>query len=451
MITTFTNPKDVAVAVTEFTDPLQNMAGELPTTVGVRASMGMNPEQAPAVETTEQTTAREERNNEQAEAIRDLMRAEMRIFADRRKSVTNNLTALWGVIMGQCTPALQEELRAEDTYETRATSYDSIWLLKTLQKVTAGMNKTNNPYYSLFHAMKEFYTIRQKEGESVEDYYRRFEAAQELITLSNGAVTDISKLLVTEHKTDALATESTTFQKFLAITFIEQADSNRFKNLWTELKNNLVHKRDSYPLTVAEAVHMLTHWNPTPSNGNNHGGNRSGRSNRTPQVGFMQQGKEKKDESEPTPGGDGILSPHINCYKCHKWGHYASVCPSSDAKFQGMQLTLSQHEGHLDESEWDDNSESDYCSDDEYELIQGLKDGSTIIIDSGSTFNSFNSASLLTNIAPCDSMRAYSNGEEASITITRDLLTSSQPSKHTTTTNPLPTFCPYPVSPNTTT
>ena len=132
--------------------------------------------------------------------------------------------------------------------------------------------------------MKEFYTIRQKEGESVEDYYRRFEAAQELITLSNGAVTDISKLLVTEHKTDALATESTTFQKFLAIAFIEQADSNRFKNLWTELKNNLVHKRDSYPLTVAEAVHMLTHWNPTPSNGNNHGGNRSGRSNRTPQV-----------------------------------------------------------------------------------------------------------------------------------------------------------------------
>ena len=93
------------------------------------------------------------------------------------------------------------------------------------------MNKTNNPYYSLFHAIKSFYTIRQKEEENVEDYYRHFETAQELVVLSNGAITKADKLLTIEQRTDQQADETSTLQKFLAIAFIEQADSNRFKNL----------------------------------------------------------------------------------------------------------------------------------------------------------------------------------------------------------------------------
>ena len=106
--------------------------------------MGMIQEPPVANKTNDETTEREDRNVEQAEAVQDLMRAEMKFFADRRNYVTNNLTTLWGVIMGQCTPALQEELRAEVTHVARAMSYDIIWLLKTLQKVTAGMHKTNN-------------------------------------------------------------------------------------------------------------------------------------------------------------------------------------------------------------------------------------------------------------------------------------------------------------------
>jgi len=135
------------------------------------------------------------------EPVRDLQKAEMRIYAEHRRAAASNLTALWGVILGQCTPVLQEELRAEDDYDIMSASYDSIWLLKTLQKVTAGVHKTTNQYHSLFHALKDFYYIRQKEGESVEEYYRSFEAAQDLVALSKGSVTDLSEALVHEQKT----------------------------------------------------------------------------------------------------------------------------------------------------------------------------------------------------------------------------------------------------------
>ena len=70
------------------------------------------------------------------------------------------------------------------------------------------MNKTINAYYSLFYALKGFFTINQRENESVEDYFRRFEAAQYFIVLSNGSVTDLSKLLAAEQKIAGTATEA---------------------------------------------------------------------------------------------------------------------------------------------------------------------------------------------------------------------------------------------------
>ena len=118
-------------------------------------------------ESQDDTTARGERNNDMREIANDLKKAEIRIFAERRKTVKSNLTSLWGVILGQCTPSLKEEVRAMEGYEDRAAAYDSIWFLQMLvQKVTAGVTNTSNSYYSLFHSLKDLYMIRQKEHES---------------------------------------------------------------------------------------------------------------------------------------------------------------------------------------------------------------------------------------------------------------------------------------------
>ena len=105
VITTFKNPKDIAVAVTDFKDPLMDMARDLPTVAKTKASLGVTTEPPVAGESDVDEAAREERNAEAMEPVKDLQRAEMKIFAERRRSASSNLTALWGVIMGQCTPA----------------------------------------------------------------------------------------------------------------------------------------------------------------------------------------------------------------------------------------------------------------------------------------------------------------------------------------------------------
>ena len=155
MITTFNNPQDIAIAVTEFEDPMKKLNHLVPTLAKVMEDLGYELQESVTGESQDDTTARGERNNDKKEIANDLKKAEICIFAERRKTVKSNLTSLWGVILRQCTPSLKEEVRAMDGYEDRAAAYGSIWFLQTLQKVTAGITNTSNSYYSLFHSLKD--------------------------------------------------------------------------------------------------------------------------------------------------------------------------------------------------------------------------------------------------------------------------------------------------------
>jgi hypothetical protein len=105
--------------------------------------------------------------------------------SEHEKDLTQNLTILWATIMGQCTPALQEEVHGEPDYMSKCAAFDSVWLLQSLQKITAGVNKTTNKYYSVFKVTKKFYVTQQSPTEGIHEYYNRFENAKDLVGLFN--------------------------------------------------------------------------------------------------------------------------------------------------------------------------------------------------------------------------------------------------------------------------
>lgn len=86
-----------------------------------------------------------------------LYSSQIKLNAERERDLIQNLTILWATIMGQCSPALQEEGKGHPDYIPESASFNSIWLLETLQKITAGVNKTTNKYFSVFKATKKFY------------------------------------------------------------------------------------------------------------------------------------------------------------------------------------------------------------------------------------------------------------------------------------------------------
>ena len=211
-----------------------------------------------------------------------------------------------------------------------------------------------------------------------------------MVGLSHGEILDSDKLIQHEAKKGKTMTPSEASDQFLAMAFIENANSSRYNLLWRELTNGISMKKDLYPKTLAEAVHLLTHWKGTPNKNVRleRGGPRSSH------ISFHQNSVEPLMTPEiqrflqpdgTVAGSDGRVQSSVTCFRCHKCGHYATSCS-----------TLTSENGTF----------SDFC----FAQGSGTLSPTLLIIDTGSTFNSFSNRRLLENITKCDGIRAYSNG-----------------------------------------
>jgi hypothetical protein len=196
---------------------------------------------------------------------------QLKSLAERETDLNQNLTILWATIMGQCAPAPQEEAHGDPDHLSKSSTFDSAWLLQSLQKITAGANKTTNKHHSAFKATKKFYSTQQTNNEGVDEFYDRFENAKDLVGLFNADIVDLSSLLAVEKIQDPQATKENTMQKCLAVALVMNANKSKYEALWNKLENDLLVGQDSHPKTIGDATHLLTNWkastapNPRPN------------------------------------------------------------------------------------------------------------------------------------------------------------------------------------------
>ena len=205
----------------------------------------------PATEEDEDVKfAREAENADKHEMAKMLFSSEIKLNPECERDLNQNLTILRATIMGQCSPALQEEMKGHPDYIAKSADFHSIWLLETLQKVTAGVNKTTNMYFSAFKATKKFYLTQQGGHENVDKFYNRFDNATDLVHLFNADIVDIDNLLVVERANDANITKDTVLQKYMAVALVMNANKSKYESLWNKLENDLLVGQDSYPTTI---------------------------------------------------------------------------------------------------------------------------------------------------------------------------------------------------------
>jgi hypothetical protein len=410
VLTTFRNSKDMSKAILEFTDPLTDLQSNRLTLATVRTKNNLNLVAPVTGESETEKFDRESDNSDRKEMAKMIFNNEIKQHAERERDLTQNLTILWATIMGQCTPALHEEVNGDPDYTTSAADFDSVWLLKTLQKITAGVNKTTNKYYSAFKAMKSFYTTQQSHAEGIDEFYGRFDNAKDLVQLFDANVVDITSLLAKEQLKDTSMTKESVMQRYLAVALIMNSNKSKYESLWNKLENDLLVGQDSYPTTLGAATHLLTNWkthnpNPRPLNPHRPGTGGADTGSGGAGVNFAQIAMPANNDFSALPGYDPSrptmapsrkpphnISAHITCSRCTKLGHYATACPfiiqSAPQHFQIMRPAVQLNQVQTDNI---------------------LRPGS-IIVDSGSTFNCFKEASLLTNMHSCDRFTTFSNG-----------------------------------------
>ena len=328
-LTSMKSPQDIAPVILERKDPFVVMANHLPTVKTVAQSIGTPLEDIDEDDSADEAKKKKQRNRAIEDSVSALVNTELTEFAKRRTQLRSNMAQLWGIIIGQCTPALQEHLKAHSEYNDSHNDYNCVWLLGTLQLLSTGAHETSNPIVASANALRQLYRIKQGPEETLEDYLARFEEYQDQVRLSK------VQLVSFEEVPKGYNAEELD-ENFLAILFLQGADHIRYGSLWTTLANDLSMGLDKYPTSVSKAMHMLTTWkDPTKKTNITSSSNQrsSATSERRDGLTFAQV------VSEAIPGTDGSFFENVKCYNCNVMGHYAKSCPERESAIQGAHIS----------------------------------------------------------------------------------------------------------------
>ena len=62
----------------------------------------------------------------------------------QQEKCKDNMIELYGILFGQCTVAMQSEIKSQIDYEEKSAKSDAFWLLTTVKKACSGLSTKKN-------------------------------------------------------------------------------------------------------------------------------------------------------------------------------------------------------------------------------------------------------------------------------------------------------------------
>ena len=93
--------------------------------------------------------------------------------------------------MGQCTTNLKEKIESHDDFDQMEEDYDVIKLIGLIKKLSYGETDTKYVHCLVVMEIRKLATIRQKQNESLINYYKRFLNLIQVIESSWGLLVPI--------------------------------------------------------------------------------------------------------------------------------------------------------------------------------------------------------------------------------------------------------------------
>ncbi len=199
-------------------------------------------------------------------------------------------------------------------------SYDSLGLLKIIREFIFKSDDRQYKYKAEDMALRAYCNLRQTPEMTCQEYFERVRNVVEVIKSLGGTLSSDMHLndelpVQRARHTDEQRKEAREriVEKKVAYGILVHADRGRYGKLIEEIENDYLMGNNNYPKTPTEAYNLLVNYKNYNTNKRNIPGGLD-------QVAFVTEGKRLKTNKE---------HPHIQCFKCKKYGHYKSDCPDA--------------------------------------------------------------------------------------------------------------------------
>jgi hypothetical protein len=320
----------------------------------------------------------------------ELWKLDVKEYRQKLSEYTSFRAGLYSLVLGQCTPAMEDRLRSHQGF--LEAHQDGIQLLELIKSLLHTFEEHRNLNDALAEVKEYFYTLKQGERQTLQEYYEKFTAHMEVIDQVGVTIEDQSMInkIATDNLREGTPNDEDQAEaraRAMATRFVRGANSH-FNGYRDHLQNSFLDGQDYYPTSVQEAYNIMARREQTAHNYNmeNDG------------MAFAQDGE--RDLSK------------IRCFGCGQLGHYQNDanCPATKKDTQDGVVSMTLGAGG--------NAMCFSSSQKPHEVISK----NLIILDTGSNIDLFCNAALLRNIRPTDTyMNIHGNGGKRTTNVIGDL------------------------------
>ena len=205
----------------------------------------------------------------------DIYKEQVKLYVSRQSNLRRNMEKAFGLIWGQCSSSLQQNLKSLEEFDDAYDDLNILWLVKATKRAVSGIDSKSEPRHILHKALSELYHLKQGETESNDKFLERFKSAVNTVELAQGESVFCVKALanISDISTGISKVETTAeSEKSKAILLLETSDQKRYGQLSTRLQESYALGTNEYPKTTASMYEVMVKQKAQRSNRSNNTG-----------------------------------------------------------------------------------------------------------------------------------------------------------------------------------